>query len=107
MFGNLGEMANLMKSAMKIQENLKKVKEEMSSTEVNASSSGDYVRVTLGGDFTLRKIEISPELAKGDNMSLLEGMVAEAMNSGIEEVKRKAQENLNKATGGLNIPGLF
>lgn len=105
MFGNLGEMANLMKSAMKIQENLKKAKDEMASVEITASSADGSVKATISGDFSVRKIEIAPGLAA--DSGVLGNMVAEALNNAINEAKDKAREHLGKATGGLNIPGLF
>lgn len=105
MFDNLGQMMGLMKKAGEIQSNLAKMKEELGSREYAASSGGDAVQVVVSGDFQLRRISIADAALK--DRELLEDLILTAANNALLNAKVAAQEELKKATGGLNIPGLF
>ncbi|MCP3965236.1 MAG: YbaB/EbfC family nucleoid-associated protein [Lentisphaerae bacterium] len=105
MFGNLGEMAGLMKKAKDIQKNLKSMKEEMAKAEFSGACADGKVEATVSGDMTVKNIKIAPEVTA--DAELLEDMVIAAVNTAINNAKNAAQERMNEATGGLNIPGLF
>ncbi len=107
MFGNLAEMAKLMSKAKDIQSNLKKFKEELPTMEFSASSPGSQVRVTVTGDFRIKKIELTDE-ALQDRASL-EEQILMATNSALIAAKAAAQEKMGEVTGGLglDLPGIF
>lgn len=105
MFGNLGEMAGMLKKLKDAQSNIKKAQDEMAKIEVTAKSSCGSVEVVVKGDFTVKNVIIK-ESAAGD-VELLQNAVSEAFNLALVEVRKKALEQLSGITGGLNIPGLF
>lgn len=105
MFGNLGEMAGLMKKAKDMKENLAKMKEEIASSEFYGTCQDEKVSVVIGGNFQVRQIKIAPGLA-GDT-EVLEELIKTAMNSAVSSAQANIQEKMKEVTGGLNIPGLF
>ncbi|MBQ7393033.1 MAG: YbaB/EbfC family nucleoid-associated protein [Lentisphaeria bacterium] len=105
MFGNLGEMAKLMQKAKDIQNNMKKMKQEMAESEYEASAPGGQVRAVVSGDFQLKAITIAPEAM--NNRELLEDQVLCAVRSALDNARNAAQARMAEVTGGLNIPGLF
>ena len=105
MFGNLGEMAKLMQKAKDIQNNLKKMKQEMAESEYEASAPGGQVRAVVSGDFQLKAITIAPEAM--NDRELLEDQVLCAVRSALDNARNAAQARMAEVTGGLNIPGLF
>lgn len=107
MFGNLAEMAKMMSKAKEIQANLKTFKEELPTMEFSASSPGSQVKVTVSGDFRVKKIELTDEALR--DRELLEDQIMVAANSAIAAAKVAAQEKMNEITGGLglNLPGIF
>ncbi|QSH42163.1 YbaB/EbfC family nucleoid-associated protein [Lentisphaerota bacterium ZTH] len=105
MFGNLGEMAGMMKKAKDIQKNLKNMKEEMAKAEFSGSCAGGKVEAVVSGDMIVKKVKIASEVTS--DAELLEDMVTAAVNTAINNAKNAAQERMNEATGGLDIPGLF
>ena len=64
MFGNLAEMAKMMSKAKEIQANLKTFKEELPTMEFSATSPGSQVKITVSGDFRVKKVELSEEALK-------------------------------------------
>jgi DNA-binding YbaB/EbfC family protein len=105
MFGNLGEMAGLMKKAKDMKKNIAKMKDEISNSEFYGTSSDNKISVVISGDFQVRQVKISPD-ATGD-AELLEDSVKTAINSAVSAAQVSIQEKMKEATGGLNIPGLF
>ncbi|OGV39356.1 MAG: nucleoid-associated protein, YbaB/EbfC family [Lentisphaerae bacterium GWF2_45_14] len=105
MFGNLGEIANLMKKAKDIQKNLKEMQGDLASIECTGESENGMVEVVVSGDLTVKRIFIK-EAAMFDR-EVLEDTVQAAVNNALAGVKAKSQDKLSKLTGGINIPGLF
>ena len=109
MFGNLAEMAGLMKKVTEMQKSVKKMQEEMSSVELSGKSSDGQVEAVIGGDMQFRRICINPTALQGGDTAVLGAEVQEAVNSAIVQMKAEMAKRLSIATGGLSnsFPGLF
>ncbi len=104
MFGNLGELANLMKKAKDIQKNMAAMKEEMARTEFSASSPDQEVVVVVSGDFVVKGIKVAPSIANNENLG---SIIAATTNSALIAAKSAMQNKMREITGGMDIPGLF
>ena len=62
MFGNLGEMANLLKKVKDIQKNMAELKAEMARSEYSAASADNEVVVVVSGDFMVKSVTVSSTL---------------------------------------------
>ncbi|MFA7232240.1 MAG: YbaB/EbfC family nucleoid-associated protein [Victivallaceae bacterium] len=105
MFGNLAEMAGLMKKAKDIQKNMKGMKEELAQAEITGCSPCNKVKVVLSGDFIVKKLSIAPDCVS--DVAALENLITAAVNNALETTKKDALEKITGLTGGINIPGLF
>ncbi|MDD5698567.1 MAG: YbaB/EbfC family nucleoid-associated protein [Victivallaceae bacterium] len=105
MFGNLGELAGLMKKAGEMKQNLAKMKAEIAECEFYGTCPDNKVSVVLSGDFRLRQVKIAPEA--GADLELLEDLVKTAVNSAVSAAQINIQEKMKEVTGGINLPGLF
>jgi DNA-binding YbaB/EbfC family protein len=105
MFGNLGEMAGLMKKAKDMKKNIAKMKDDISKSEFYGTSTDNKISVVISGDFQVRQVKISPDAA--GSAEQLEDSVKTAINSAVSAAQVSIQEKMKEATGGLNIPGLF
>lgn len=105
MFGNLGEMANMMKKAKDIKNNLKSTQEAIAAAEYTGRSSDGDVEVLISGDMTVKRVFIRPDST--ENTAVLESLVIVAFNDALGKAKLAAQEKMKELTGGLDIPGLF
>ena len=84
----------LMKQAQKMQEQLES---EMGQLEVEASSGGGMVNVTMDGKKQIRSITIEPESVDPDEVEMLQDLIVAAVN----EAGRKVDEELSEHLGGL------
>lgn len=96
----------IMKQAQMMQKKMEEAQEKAAQEEVNGTSGGGMVNVTLNGKFEMKKISLDKSLINADEVDILEDLIMTAYN----DAKNKVDENLNKTissvTGGLNIPGL-
>jgi DNA-binding YbaB/EbfC family protein len=96
-------IGNLMKQAQQMQENLKKVQDEIAGTQVTGESGAGLVRVTMTGRHDVKKVLIDKSLA-GEDIEMLEDLVAAAVNDANRRVEDMTREKMSVLTAGLNLP---
>lgn len=101
---NLGA---LMKQAQEMQEKMGDMQEQLSSIEVQGTSGAGMVTVTLSGKSEMRGVKIDPSLLKPEEVEVLEDLIVAATNDARSHVEARAQEEMSKVTGGLNLPPGF
>ena len=99
-----GGLGNIMKQAQAMQDNMKKAQEELAETEVVGQSGGGLVSITMTCRHDVRRVSIDPELV-GDEVDVLEDLVAAAFNDALNKVESATQEKMGGLTAGLNLPG--
>jgi len=96
----------LMQQAQQMQAEMMKAQDQLKEETVEASAGGGMVKVTMGGDMTLRSLEISPEAIDPDDPELLQDMVTAAVNEGLRAAQELASTKLGGITGGLGGGGM-
>jgi DNA-binding YbaB/EbfC family protein len=104
---NKGSMNKLMKQVQKMQQNMTKLQEELNERTVEASAGGGVVKAIANGKKQLVSIEIKPEAVDPDDVEMLQDLVMAAVNEALQKAEDMVADEMNKLTGGLNIPGLF
>jgi DNA-binding YbaB/EbfC family protein len=94
----------IMKQAQQMQVEMLQAQEKLKDEVVEASAGGGMVKVKMGGDMTLRGIEIDPEAIDPEEPELLAEMVQAAVNEGLRAAQELASSKMGDITGGL--PGL-
>ena len=102
----LGDLMKIMAHAKELQESAKKMKEELPKMEFSSATANGGISVTVGGDFTVRKIFIAPEMLNDKEYMERELMVA--LNSAFASARAAMQEQMKAVTGslGINMPEL-
>ena len=90
-----------------MQENMQKMQEELESKEIEASVGGGAVTVKVNGKKEVLDITIKPEVVDPDDIEMLQDLVLSAVNEALRNVEDMQASQMNKVTGGMNIPGLF
>lgn len=99
-------LANLMQQAQKMQENLKRVQDELTEAQVQGESGGGLVSVRMNGKRVVQKIRIDDSLL-GDDRDMLEDLVAAAVNDAVNKVNALKAEKMAGLTGGFEMPEGF
>lgn len=101
-----GGLGNLMKQAQMMQENMKKMQDQLASVEVEGQSGGGMVKVTITCRYDVKRVTIDPSLL-GDDKDMLEDLVAAAMNDAVRKVEATSQEKMGAMTAGMGLPPGF
>jgi nucleoid-associated protein EbfC len=101
--GKMKELADAFKKAQQVQEDAKKLQEELEVMEIEGQSGG--VTVVLSGNQEPRKVTIGADAA-GKNPEELSELVLAAMMDAYEKSTATMRERMELLTSGLNIPGL-
>jgi hypothetical protein len=73
---------------------------------VEAEAGGGLVKVRMDGRCAVQRIEIDPRAIDPGDRGMLEDLVAAAVNAAADKARAAADEYVQKATGGVKIPGL-
>ena len=95
--------SDMLSKAKAMQDKMKEAQEQIKKIEVEGEAGGNLVKVILTGDYELKSIIISEE-AKKENQEIINDLIIAAYNNAKDELKKKSSEELNKITGGLNLP---
>ena len=101
-----GQLAGLMKQAQQMQENMKRVQEELATVEVEGQSGAGLVKVVMTCRHDVKRVTIDPSLL-GDDKEMLEDLIAAAVNDAVRRVETTTQEKMSGVTAGLPLPPGF
>ncbi len=101
-----GGLAGLMKQAQQMQENMKKMQDQLGDIEVEGESGAGMVKITMTCKHQVRRIRIDPSLV-GDDKDMLEDLLAAAFNDAVRRAEATSQEKMAGFTAGLNLPPGF
>ena len=100
------QLAGLMKQAQQMQENMKKVQEELATVEVEGQSGAGMVKVVMTCRHDVKRVTIDDSLLK-DDKDMLEDLIAAAMNDAVRRVESTVQERMSGVTAGMPLPPGF
>ena len=106
MGGGPQNMQNMLRQAQKMQENIEAKKAELEEKEYVVTSGGGMVEITVKGNHEIKSIGLNPEVVDPEDVEMLEDMLVAAFNEAMRQIEEEAERELEKVTGGLNIPGL-
>ena len=98
---NLGA---LMKQAQEMQAKMGEMQAKLADLEVEGSSGGGMCQVTLNGKGEARRVRIDPKLVNPEDAEVLEDLIVAAINDAKEKADARMREEMQKLTGGLQLP---
>jgi len=101
-----GGLGGLMKQAQAMQDNMKKMQDEVAGMEVEGQAGGGMVKVTMTGRHDIKRVNIDDSLM-GDDKDMLEDLVAAAVNDAVRQVEKMTSDKMSGITGGMNLPPGF
>ena len=107
MGGGPSNMQGMIKQAQKMQEDMQKAQEELESKEYKTSAGGGAVEAVISGKKEILSLTIRPDVVDPEDIEMLQDLIISAVNEGLRQVEDESNEQMQKITGGMNIPGLF
>lgn len=96
-------LGNLMKQAQRMQEEMQRAQEQIAAMECTGEAGAGMVKVTINGRHDVKAVKIAPELM-GEDVTMLEDLLAAAVNDANRKVEHLSKDKLSGVTAGLNLP---
>ena len=87
-------MNSMIKQAQKMQEDIERVQAELEARDFTASAK------------VLKEVKLNPEVVDKDAIEDLQDVIIAGVNAVITQIEEVSAEEMEKVTGGVNIPGL-
>ena len=118
------DIQHLMRQARKLEKAMEEAKGKLAEVVVEAESGGGLVKVKMDGRCHVVRIDIDPRALEPfasagrgaeaapergvdpADRAMLEDLVAAAVNAAAEKARAAADAFVQKATGGVKVPGL-
>lgn len=99
-------MKEMLKQAQNMKSQMKKIKKELESIEVEGVSANGACKVTMTADLKTQDIKIDETLLSSEAY-VIENAVKVAVNNALEHAKDTSAKKLKAVTGGLTdgLPG--
>lgn len=98
---NLGQ---LMKQAQQMQAKMGEMQEKLGTIEVSGTAGGGMVTVVLNGKGEMKKVSIDKTIVDPNDVEMMEDLIVAAHNDAKGKVEATMQEEMQKVTGGMQLP---
>jgi hypothetical protein len=99
-------MGNLAKMAQQMQAEMARVQAEVEALVVETSAGGGAVKAVVNGRQEVVSVSIDRDAVDPDDVEMLQDLITAAINDGLRQVRKTAEEKMARVTGGLRLPGL-
>lgn len=100
MRGNIGQ---IMKQAQMMQENMRKMQDQLAAMEVEGQAGAGMVKIQMTCKYEVKRVAIDPSLV-GDDKEMLEDLVAAAFNDATRRVEAATADKMGSVTAGMGLP---
>ena len=98
-------IAQLMQQAQAMQEKIAELQAQLDTVEMTGLAGGGVVAATLNGKGDLKAVKIDKSLLDPAEVEVLEDLIVAAFADARRKVKAHAEAEIQKLTGGLQLPG--
>ncbi len=102
-----GSMQKQMQQIQAMQKQMEEMQAELEVKEFVSTAGGGAVEVKANGAKEILSIAIDKDVIDPDDKEMLEDLVVAAVNEVLRQVDEVSGNEMNKLTGGLNIPGIM
>lgn len=104
--GGPQNMNAMIRQAQKMQEQMAEKQEELAERSFTGSAGGGMVEVVMTGKKEITSLTIKPDVVDPDDIEMLQDLITAAVNETYRQVEEITNEEMEKITGGLNVPGI-
>lgn len=90
-----------------MQEQITELQNDIEERDFSATAGGGAVEVVVTGKKTIKSLTIKPEVVDPEDIDMLQDLIISAVNEAVNKVEATTEDEMNKITGGVSLPGLF
>ena len=100
----MADFLGLMKQAAELKSKMEAMQTELEQIEVEGSSGGGLVTVTLSGKGEMRSVKVDDTLLKPSEKEIVEDLIVAAHADARRKAETLLQDKMKAFTGGLPLP---
>jgi DNA-binding YbaB/EbfC family protein len=97
-------LAGMMKQAQQMQSKMQEMQTKLEAMEIIGEAGAGLVKVTMNGKSDMRRIKIDPKIVDPADTEMLEDLILAATRDARAKVEATMAEEMQKVTGGLQLP---
>ena len=101
----MNNMQQILARAQKLQAKVTETQNKLANEEISGTSGSGMVSITMTVNGSVKSISINKAIINPDEKDILEDLILAAFNDAKQKADAKYEEEMKKATGGMNIPG--
>jgi len=104
MFGKLGQLASMLGTLPRLQEDMKKFQENLGSFVAEGDAGAGAVKVRVNGRMEVLSCQLLESAMSGGDRELLEDLIKAATNQALVKVRQQVAEEYTKMFAGMGLP---
>ena len=101
---NLGNLGDIMKKARMMQDQMKRMQEELGQKQLTADAGGGMVTATVNGRMELLKLKIDKSRVDPNDTEMLEDLIVAAVHAAQTKAAEMMKQEMQKAASEIGIP---
>ncbi len=97
-------LSNMLKQAQGMQTRMAEMQERLAAMEISGQAGAGMVQATVSGKGEVKRLKIDPSLVDPKEIEVLEDLVVAAMNDARGKIEAAMAEEMQKVTGGMQLP---
>lgn len=97
-------IAGLMKQAAQMQQKMEELQTRLSELTLEGAAGAGMVTITLNGKGEMKGVCIDPKLLDPNDAEMVQDLIVAAHADAKRKLEALAAEEMQKMTGGLNLP---
>jgi DNA-binding YbaB/EbfC family protein len=99
------DFADLFQKAQQAQQKIADLQRELAQRRIEGESGGGMVTVVATGALRILEIRIEPSLLESGDARMIQDLTAAAVNAALTNAQRMLQEEFQRASIGIPMPG--
>lgn len=99
-------VGKMLKQAQKMQQRIEQIQKELAERIIEVSSGGGAIQIKVNGQGQFLSIDLDPDFLKEDKAFVQETLLA-AIQEAADKAKAASESEMQKATAGFGLPGMF
>ena len=99
------DFADLFQKAQQAQQKIAELQRDLAQRRVEGEAGGGMVTVVATGALRILEIRIEPSLLESGDSSMIQDLTAAAVNAALTNAQRMVQEEFQRASIDIQLPG--
>ncbi|OWU86595.1 30S ribosomal protein S21 [Oceanicola sp. 22II-s10i] len=103
-FGQMGDMAQMLKNAQELQVKMTELQEQMHTIIVEGSSGAGLVKARCTAKGELKGLDIDPSIFNPEEKEVVEDLILAAIKDAQTKAAQRHQDEMNNLTESMGLP---